>query len=269
MLIINGNSINEIEVSEKTIQKNILDNFDKIFPNYKILKSEFKLSGDVRKFGISGRIDIFAYNKLTFSLVIIELKKKNDKNILFQIIDYSDFVTENIFSIINDLNIDEQTKLKILKAKKLPEIVLIASEFNHPTIRRILNIKNEVKILKYKYFENGIVYLEDFDEKKPNKLEKKINIENGKIKDEDFDKMLSKIIEFMDEQYFERDYNNIVVNPTLFYKGYRQMTQELNIPIISKTDFINNLKKSKFFVNSKKSCRFKDKITSVFYLQIL
>ncbi|RLZ06585.1 hypothetical protein [Faecalibacter macacae] len=66
MIIINGSAIKEIEVSEKTLQENIIKNFEKIFPNYKLLNSEYKLTGDVRKFGISGRIDIFAYNIIDF-----------------------------------------------------------------------------------------------------------------------------------------------------------------------------------------------------------
>lgn len=266
MIIINGSAIKEIEVSEKTLQENIIKNFEKIFPNYKLLNSEYKLTGDVRKFGISGRIDIFAYNIIDFSLVIIELKKKNDKNILFQIIDYSDFVVENFLSIVSSLKINENIKLKILKAKKIPEIVLIASEFNHPTIRRVLNIKNEIKILKYKYFEDDIIYFEDFDEKKPTKIQKRFIIENGKMKLEDFDQMLNKIIQTIELKYYEVDYNNIIVNPSQFYEGYLEIVQELNIPLISKSDFIKNLKESHYFIKSKKSYRFKGRITSVFYL---
>ena len=53
----------EIEISEKELQNLIVKNFDLLFPNLKLLNVEFKLKGDVRLIGVSGRIDILALDE--------------------------------------------------------------------------------------------------------------------------------------------------------------------------------------------------------------
>ena len=56
----------ETEISEKKLQSLIVENFNIFFPELKIIKSEYSIKGNVRLFGMSGRIDILAYKKGTF-----------------------------------------------------------------------------------------------------------------------------------------------------------------------------------------------------------
>ena len=49
-------------INEKELQLIIINNFNILFPKYRLLKSEFILRGDVRQFGTSGRIDILAFD---------------------------------------------------------------------------------------------------------------------------------------------------------------------------------------------------------------
>ena len=100
-------------ISETKLQKLIIENFEVIFPQFRILKSEKTIEGDVRQFGTSGRIDILAFNPVNLELIIFELKKKHSKNILFQAFDYVDFIEENlekVVSQIKDLKFKKKTK---------------------------------------------------------------------------------------------------------------------------------------------------------------
>ena len=157
ILNINNNSKHsEISITENFLQKNIVKNFNILFPEYRILNTEYKLQGDVRKFGISGRIDIFALNLSDYRLAVFELKKDNNKNVLFQAIDYTDFISENYnLIILSSVNLSIEEKDKLLKSKLKPEIILIAKNFSHPTIRRIENVENKIRLIEYKAFENN------------------------------------------------------------------------------------------------------------------
>ncbi|WP_290700187.1 hypothetical protein [Lacinutrix sp.] len=54
----------ELEITEKKLQNLVVENFNLFFPNLRIIKSEFSIKGNVRLFGLSGRIDILAYNSI-------------------------------------------------------------------------------------------------------------------------------------------------------------------------------------------------------------
>lgn len=71
--------ISNSDYSEKDMQKEIIDNFDTLFPQYNFIKEEYRIP--------SGRIDILAKDKNDTD-VIIELKLHN-KNPNRQLLDYA------------------------------------------------------------------------------------------------------------------------------------------------------------------------------------
>lgn len=62
-------SLSNNDIKEKEYHKYIIDNFNKLFPDYILQDSEFRING-------IGRIDILAKDRVTNREVIIELKTK-------------------------------------------------------------------------------------------------------------------------------------------------------------------------------------------------
>lgn len=268
MLIQSNILISEVELSEKQLQNKILDIFQLLFPNFILIKTEYALSGDVRKFGVNGRIDILALNCESNSLVIFELKKNNDKNIFFQVMDYSDFVIENISTILLKSKLEEKLKSKILEENRLPEIILIAHDFNHPTIRRFSSLKNQVRVLRYKYFDGDFILFEEL--KDYNTPQKKIGFtaEKEDISIEDFEELILYFFKYANNDIFVVDNRNIFINPTRMHEEYVKIAKKFEMPIFSKYTFFTYLKKTKFYISSKKSFRYKNTVTSVVVLKI-
>lgn len=272
ILDINSNSkFNEISITENYLQKQVVNNFHILFPEYKILSSEFKLQGDVRKFGISGRIDIFALNINENRLAVFELKKENNKNILFQALDYTDFIIENYnLIILSSKNLDLEEKDKLLKSKLKPEIILIAKNFNHPTIRRIENIDNKIKLIEYKSFENNLIYFEIVCNKSDNKIVYYKSDENKfeKIDSTNVSLLIKETIKNLDESYYSVESNVLAINPTVLYNSFKQIAIKFDLAHLTKKNFLKLIRDSNYYIEERKTMRFNDFNTSVILIKL-
>ena len=272
ILDINNNSkFKEISITENYLQKQIVLHFHLLFPDYKLLSSEFKLEGDVRKFGISGRIDIFALNIKENRLAVFELKKENNKNILFQAIDYTDFIFENYNLIIlssKNLNIEEKDHL--LKNKLKPEIILIAKKFNHPTIRRIQNVENKIKLIEYKSFENNLIYFEDVCNKSDNKIvyHKDEESRTEKIDSTNINLLVKEAIRNLDESYYLIHSHVLAINPTVLYNSFKQIAERFDLLHLTKINFLKLIRNSNYYIEERKTMRFKNFNTSVILIKL-
>ena len=257
----------ETEISEKKLQSLIVENFNIFFPELKIIKSEYSIKGNVRLFGMSGRIDILAYNPAEYNLVIFELKKEHSKNIIIQAIDYSDFIEENselIVSRIDELSIKE--KKIVLQLKNPPKIILIANSFHHPTIRRAKSLTNEISLYQYIFYSNQLL---QFEEIKDNSKIKE-RIENVSSSSESLNH-IPKIIEIiktligldlLNERYYKIEGGKLTANQTHLFKSYEKYYIEKEMDFLSKIDFVKSIKESKKYIGNTKGVRYKNNNTS-------
>ena len=272
ILDVNNNSKHsEISITENFLQKNIVKNFNILFPEYKIINTEYKLQGNVRKFGISGRIDIFALNLLDYRLAVFELKKDNNKNVLFQAIDYTDFISENYnLIILSSINLSIEEKDKLLKSKLKPEIILIAKNFSHPTIRRIENIENKIRLIEYKAFENNMLYFETICNKNDNKI---VFYKSEEHKFENIDSsnvnlIIKESIKNLDESYYQIDTNILVINPTILYNSFKQISSKFDLIHLPRLKFMKLIRESEFYIEERNAMRFKSFNTSAILIKL-
>lgn len=273
ILNINNNSKHsEISITENFLQKNIVKNFNILFPEYRILNTEYKLQGDVRKFGISGRIDIFALNLSDYRLAVFELKKDNNKNVLFQAIDYTDFISENYnLIILSSVNLSIEEKDKLLKSKLKPEIILIAKNFSHPTIRRIENVENKIRLIEYKAFENNLLYFETICNKNDNNKIVFYKSEEHKFENIDssnINLIIKESIKNLDESYYLIDTNVLVINPTILYNSFKQISSKFDLIHLPRSKFMKLIRESEFYIEERNAMRFKSFNTSAILIKL-
>lgn len=257
----------EIEISEKKLQNLIVENFNLFFPKLKIIKSEYSIKGNVRLFGMSGRIDILAYNPIEHNLVIFELKKEHSKNIIIQAIDYSDFIEQNlelITSRINELTFKE--KKIILQLNKPPKIILIANSFYHPTIRRAKKLANEISLYQYKYYSNELLQLEEITDN--SKIRERIESVTSSSESLNHIPKIIEIIKtivglgLLSERYYKIESGKLIVNQTHLFKSYEKYYTEKEINFLSKNDFVRSIKESNKYIGNTKGVRYKNNNTS-------
>lgn len=265
---------NEIEISENELQQILKKNFEIIFPDFTFISDEFSIQGDVRMFGMSGRIDIIAYDKIENRLVIVELKKNHTKNILIQALDYSDFIEENYEKIIMKLKTLSLKKRKnLIKESKPPKIILIAKEFLHPTVRRSKNLTNEIILFNYKMFSDGIFSIEranGISKSKNNNLIKVSNENRDNFNNQSIIQLIKNIIDskIIDEKYYLVRDEVLIINPTRLYNAFGNFYVNSGFMLISKKDFMKKLKSSESFLDYRKSMNFKNNCTSVVLMRM-
>lgn len=257
-------------ISENKLQELIVENFGIIFPELKLIKVENTIRGDVRQFGINGRIDILAFNPKNYAFVIFELKKKHSKNILFQVYDYVDFIEENLEIVVSRIkNLTPKEKQRILEKREKPKIILIANEFLHPTIRRVKRLEDNIILYEYNYYSNGSFRINRLttDEKYSRKI-KNIPI-NNEHKDNIFP-IVKDILEnvIIEDKYYKIESNRLIINPTKLFNSYQDYYKESQIIPLSKTDFFTSLKMSTEFIEYKKNIRFNNNSTSAMIFRI-
>ncbi len=257
-------SFKKIEISELELQKIISENFKIIFPELTLIEEEYRLSGDVRAFGISGRIDLLALNKDKSRLIIFELKLSNSRNILIQALDYSDFVEDNFELIISRLkSISNEEKDFLLEKRLTPNIILIAEKFTHPTIRRTQSLSNRVKLFSFEMFSNEMIQITELTKKKKIVYTKETN--HFEFLKENIIKLIRDIIEneIIDEELFLIEKKILTVNSTILHNAYKEYFKKSNIRTIGKTSFFNILKEKDEYIQNLKTKRFKNNNTSV------
>jgi hypothetical protein len=160
---VNKKFLNQIEKSEKELNKFICANWKDLFPDFTFIATEFPLKGNVRSLGTNGRIDILAYNPETKKFIIFELKKDYDKNITDQAADYRDYVQDNFSDVY--LHATQKYEISLPKFTAINqdkvEIVLIAKKFSITQIDRVKKIKDSnITLIKYYWFENDLIFID-------------------------------------------------------------------------------------------------------------
>ncbi|MFK5981311.1 MAG: hypothetical protein QM499_00230 [Flavobacteriaceae bacterium] len=263
----------EVEITESNLQNLVIENFQILFPNLRLIESEFVIKGDVRLFGMSGRIDVLAYNPHENNLVIIELKKEHSKNIIIQAIDYSDYIEENlelIISRIDQLSIKE--KKTLLQLNNSPKIILIAKSFFHPTIRRAKRLSNDVELYKYKYYSGGQLLIREIVDNSQirERLQRESSSEEALLHSEKVIELTKKFLGLglINERYHKIENDKLIINQTNLYKVYSEYFKQKELDFLSKVDFYDAIRKSKEFVKNIKGTRFKNNNTSAIMIKI-
>ena len=174
--------LKQVQKNETELNNFLTNHWKYFFPNFEFIKNEFRLSGNVRNDGTSGRIDIFAFNPKTKKFVIFELKKNFDRNISQQASDYKDFIEDNFAEIY----LETTQKYGVILpgynkiSKDQIEIIFIAQKF---TQIHIANAKkrNNVTLIKYFWFENDL-FLVDYINNDPDDEEGRDTEKIKKIK---------------------------------------------------------------------------------------
>lgn len=263
--IVNKNVYEEISISESKLQELLIENFSSFFPSYVLIENEYVIRGDVRQFGMSGRIDILAYSPKEKKLVIFELKKVNSKNILIQSLDYFDFIQENIKGIVPKLsNISETEKNEILKSHNPPKIILIARSFLHPTIRRSQNFTNNVELYTYSFFTNNLFQLSKVYQKR-----KYLDSEIKESSEIDIISVVKDIIQndLIDEKLYLIENSVLTINSTVLYEGYQEYLKNSKVRALSFRLFFKEVKAKDEYIQNLSTKRFKKNNTSVIELK--
>lgn len=262
----------EIRISERELQKLVTDNFDRLFPEYRLLETEFILQGDVRQFGVSGRIDILAFDPSGKRLVIFELKTTHSRNILIQALDYLDFLEikgAGLFHRIQNLSRDEADCL--LSDGNLPKIILIAENFTHPTLRRVERLKQPIKLFEYSVFENGLLQIKPVaDNDKVDTLINPHTTPNVNPKLNEAAVIVKDLLGLglVDSNFYKIESGAITFNPTMVYKSYVEYSLSISEVPASKTEFFNGIKKSELYLGNFSSVRFGKRRTSAMKIKL-
>ncbi len=177
----NQRFLKQSEKSETDLNKFLKENWKHIFPQFTIITNEFKLEGNVRSRGTSGRIDILAFNPKVKKFIVFELKKNQDKNIRDQASDYRDFIEDNFADIY--LQATQKYDIQLPKyseiSKESVEVVLMAKQFSQPDIEKAKKSNGEVTLIKYFWFEDDL-FLIDYLNNDPDDLLEALNTEKIK-----------------------------------------------------------------------------------------
>lgn len=207
--------IKPINKSEAQLNKFLSNNWKDFFPQFKFIKSEFALEGNVRSRGSSGRVDILAFNPKSNKFVVFELKKNKDKNIRNQVSDYRDFIEDN-FSDIYLLAL-QKYNVELPKYNKIDkdsiEVVMIAKSFSQTDVDRVRKSKskNQTTLIRYVWFENQLLLI-DYLNNDPDELLEKENTE--KIK------KIKEILGESKENFFDKFFFKLPEAKRLFYIKY-------------------------------------------------
>lgn len=272
MIVDIGNKIvsSEVDISEHSLQTIVTKNFGLLFPELKFLDSEFVLRGDVRQFGMSGRIDILAFDERNSRLVIFELKTTHSRNILVQALDYSDFIEMKGEVILHRLNNLTRAEIAMLiETNSQPEIILIAKEFTHPTLRRAENIEQPIRLFEYKYFENKFFQLDQLFDKPI--LRRQLG-QNGSddISNEEVVSIVKELIKLrlVSSDYCKVEDGCMTFNATHVYESYVDFTLGQKGVPISKRIFFKLLKESDSFIEIKRAVKFGKNNTSAIRMRM-
>jgi len=173
----NKKFLKQIQRSEKELNQFLVDNWEFVFPNLTLIKGEFRLNGEVRSGGTSGRIDILAFNPRVKKIVVFELKNDFDKNVNQQASDYKDFIEDNFSDIY--LRATQEYGINLPKYNEIKtnsiDVVIIAKKFTQTHINGAKKSSN-ITLIKYFWFEDNLVLI-DYINNDPDDLIEKENTE--------------------------------------------------------------------------------------------
>ncbi len=240
----NKKILKQVQKTETELNNFLTNHWKYFFPNFEFIKNEFRLPGNVRSDGYSGRIDIFAFDPKTRRFVVFELKKNFDRNISQQANDYKDFIEDNFAEIYLETTQKHGIKLPSYNeiSKDQIEIIFIAQKFA-PT--HVVNAKkrNNITLIKYFWFENDL-FLVDYINNDPDDEEKQNTEKIKKIK---------KIIDGKDELseieifFYKKEKSKLLFDKFYnFLNGFGVVSLKIN-----QTNISLKIKKSSFSVVSK------------------
>ncbi|MCW5924860.1 MAG: hypothetical protein KIS77_21250 [Saprospiraceae bacterium] len=172
--------LKQIDKSELELNRFLTDNWSLLFPQYTYISNEFKLEGNVRSKGSSGRIDILAFNPKTKRFVVFELKKDFDRNVNEQASDYRDFIEDNFAEIyLQSAQKYDVSLPKYNEISKDVEVIVLSKYFSQTDIDRAKKRKEIITLIRYFWFENEL-FLYDYLNNDPDDLIEKENTEKIK-----------------------------------------------------------------------------------------
>lgn len=175
------NFLKQVNKSESELNKFLSENWTHFFPQYQFISNEFKLEGNVRSKGTSGRVDILSFNPKTKKFVVFELKKDLNRNVNEQASDYRDYIEDNFSDIYlqatQKFNVDLPKYLEI--SKESVEVVILSREFSQTDIDRAKRRMGSIILIRYFWFENDLFFY-DYLNGDPDDLIEKENTEKIK-----------------------------------------------------------------------------------------
>jgi hypothetical protein len=175
------NFLKQVNKSESELNKFLSENWTHFFPQYQFISNEFKLEGNVRSKGTSGRVDILSFNPKSKKFVVFELKKDLNRNVNDQASDYRDFIEDNFSDIYlqatQKFNVDLPKYLEI--SKESVEVVILSREFSQTDIDRAKKRMGSIILIRYFWFENDLFFY-DYLNSDPDDLIEKENTEKIK-----------------------------------------------------------------------------------------
>jgi hypothetical protein len=173
--------LKQVNKSESELNKFLVENWTHFFPQYQFISCEFKLEGNVRSKGTSGRIDILSFNPKSKKFVVFELKKELNRNVNEQASDYRDFIEDNFSDIY--LQATQKFNIELPKytevSKESVEVVVMSQEFSQTDIDRAKKRMGSIILIKYFWFENDLFFY-DYLNGDPDDLIEKENTEKIK-----------------------------------------------------------------------------------------
>ena len=157
-----GKFLRQVNKTEPELNRFLTENWKQLFPRYTLISNEFRLKGNVRSKGTSGRVDILAFNFETKKFVVFELKKEMDKNVNEQASDYRDFIEDNFEKIY--LQATQTYGVELPKfydiSQESVEVIILSKEFSQTDIERVKKRK-DITLIKYVWFEDNL-FLYDY-----------------------------------------------------------------------------------------------------------
>lgn len=161
MYIFNNSYLEELNKSEKEVQKFLITNWNQLFPFLKLIKSEYQLEDKIIRIGkkTSGRIDILALNLISNKFVIIEIKvSQEDDKVISQAIDYSISIEENIDSIYLDIKNKKYAEIpdrNIIKST-VDVIIMVTGVDKNLIEKKFKALKNPPTYISYQFYNNKL-----------------------------------------------------------------------------------------------------------------
>lgn len=177
----NKKFLKSVDKPEAELNRFLSENWNDFFPQFKFIKSEFALDGNVRSKGTAGRLDILAFNPKANKFIVVELKKDFDKNIRNQASDYKDFIEDNFADIylLSTQKYDVELPKYNEISKENIELILIAKEYSQLDVDKAKKSKGEITLIRYMWFENELLLI-DYLNNDPLELIEKENTEKIK-----------------------------------------------------------------------------------------
>lgn len=80
--------------------------------------------------------------------------------------------------------------------------------------------------------------------------------------------IVKESIKNIDESYYLIDSNILVINPTILYNSFLQISSKFDLIQLSRSKFMKLIRESEFYIKERNTMRFKDFNTSVILIKL-